>query len=56
VLDTAHAEGKLEGIQEGIAEGEAKAKLQLAKQFKAEGIALDVIMRITGLSQQQIED
>lgn len=40
VLDTAFAEGK----EEGLAEGELKAKLTIAQQLKAQGLALEIII------------
>ncbi|ALG68632.1 Rpn family recombination-promoting nuclease/putative transposase [Beggiatoa leptomitoformis] len=49
------AEGLAEGEAKGKAEGELKAKLTIARQLKAQGLSLDVIMQVTGLSQQQIE-
>jgi predicted transposase/invertase (TIGR01784 family) len=51
VLDTAFAEGK----EEGLAEGELKAKLSIAQQLKAQGLALEIIIQATGLSQAEIE-
>ncbi|MEN9460515.1 MAG: hypothetical protein RIS84_535 [Pseudomonadota bacterium] len=51
VLDTAFAEGK----EEGLAEGELKAKLTIAQQLKAQGLALEIIIQATGLSQAEIE-
>ncbi|MEY3220317.1 MAG: hypothetical protein RIT27_1674 [Pseudomonadota bacterium] len=64
VVDTAHAEGfaeglmqgKEEGIAEGIAEGELRAKLAIATQLKAQGLSLEIIKQVTGLSQKEIEE
>ncbi len=40
---------------EGMAEGEIKAKLDMAKEMKADGEPLDKIMRYTHLTKQQID-
>lgn len=44
-----------EGKEEGLAEGRAEGILQTAKNMKSEGIPIDIIMKVTGLSQQEIE-
>jgi predicted transposase/invertase (TIGR01784 family) len=49
------AEGKAEGIEEGTAKGIAKAKLDDARNMKAEGDSTEKIARITGLSPEEIE-
>jgi len=66
VIDTAFDEGKAEGLAEGeakgkaegLAEGEAKglvrAKRQLAKGMKDQGLEVAVIAKVTGLSAQDI--
>ena len=43
-----------EGIREGRLEGIRKGILQSAIGMKAEGVALDIISRVTGLSSQEI--
>ncbi|MDR3000318.1 MAG: Rpn family recombination-promoting nuclease/putative transposase [Fibromonadaceae bacterium] len=40
---------------EGRAEGRAEGILQVAKKMKAEGVALDVILKVTGLSDEDID-
>ena len=62
-VDTAkkegHAEGLKEGhekgIAEGIAEGEQRKNLENARNFKALGVSIDIIMKATGLTIEEIE-
>lgn len=49
------AEGRAEGIAEGIAEGEAKAQVEMASKAKAQGLGIEMIMALTGLSREEIE-
>ena len=39
---------------QGLEEGLAKGKLETARKLKAEGIAIDVIAKCTGLTEEQI--
>ena len=63
VLDEILAEGELrgiekgraEGVEKGRAEGEERGKLETAKNMKAEGIELSVILKVTGLSADQLK-
>ena len=54
-VEEAHAAGKAEGIEQGIEQGCRQANLQSAKNFKALGVAVDVIAQATGLSVEEIE-
>ena len=47
-------EGRAEGIVEGRAEGIVEGKLEDAKNCKALGISVDVIVKITGLSEEVV--
>ena len=47
-------EGVREGRQEGIEEGESKAMHNLAQNMRTEGLSIETIMRITGLSEQEV--
>ena len=51
--------GRTEGLAEGLAEGEArgemKGKRETAKNMLAEGLSYDIIYRVTGLSQEEIQ-
>ena len=53
------AEGIKEGIEQGIKDGEAKGKLEekmaIAKKLLAQGVKVNIIAAVTGLSQQNIE-
>lgn len=59
-LDTSFNKGLEKGLEKGLAEGEKiglkKSKLELAKGMKLKGISLDVILDITGLTLEEIED
>jgi predicted transposase/invertase (TIGR01784 family) len=44
-------EGKLEGKQEGKLE----TKIETAKKMKKEGLSLDLIIKITGLSKKDLK-
>ncbi|ALG67140.1 Rpn family recombination-promoting nuclease/putative transposase [Beggiatoa leptomitoformis] len=66
VIDTAFdegkAEGKAEGLTEGIEKGKAEGKVEglmegirlTARQLKQEGIPLEVIAKVTGLSLEEL--
>ncbi len=47
VLDKILEEGELRGIEKG--------KLETAKNMKAEGIELSVILKVTGLTEEQLK-
>ena len=50
ILNTAKADGRIEGI----AEGEAKEKIRIAKAFKKQGVDAGIIASATGLSEKEI--
>jgi predicted transposase/invertase (TIGR01784 family) len=54
-LDTARQEGKIEGRKEGRKEGEKKGKKEVARNLLKSGVPLDVIVRSTGLSEDEIK-
>ena len=56
ILNTAKADGRMEGIADGIAEGEAKEKIRIAKAFKEQGVDAGIIASATGLSEDQIAE
>ena len=43
------------GLERGLAEGSRQAKLETARMMKAEALASDLIMKITGLSKEEVE-
>lgn len=49
------ARGLEEGLAKGIEEGEKKKNLENARNFKMLGVSTDIIMKATGLSQNEIE-
>lgn len=55
----AREEGKAEGIAEGESRGKAEglqmARLQMAKDLKANGVSVEIIAKCTGLSAEEIE-
>lgn len=55
-FDTAIREGRKEGLREGLREGFEKVSIDVARQLKAEGISIAQISRITGLSEEKIEE
>ncbi len=58
-LDTAREEGIEEGImqgmEQGIEQGRVKGKTETATALKKLGIAIEVISKSTGLSEEEIE-
>ena len=49
------AEGRAEGRSEGEAAGAAQKQREIAKSMKEEGIAKELIEKITGLSAEELE-
>ncbi len=45
-----------EGLAEGEAKGELKGKRETAKGFLKEGVPIDVVCKVTGLSQEEVRD
>ena len=46
--------GIQKGMQEGLQEGESKALHTLARNMVAEGLAVETIVRVTGLSEEEV--
>ena len=49
------AEGRAEGLAEGEVIGETKGIHKTARNMKAKGISMEMIMECTGLSVEEIE-
>ncbi|MFV0553747.1 MAG: Rpn family recombination-promoting nuclease/putative transposase, partial [Mangrovibacterium sp.] len=49
------AEGRAEGLEKGRAEGEALGIAKVARTMLASGMSLDAIMTVTGLAKEEIE-
>lgn len=43
------------GLDDGIKEGKQKEKLEIAKKLKSEGISIEKIKQITGLTEKEIK-
>ena len=58
-IDTAKQEGKQEGLAEGMELGMEKGKnersLEIAKSMLADGVDINLIMKYSGLTQEQID-
>ncbi len=50
------AEGMAQGMAEGMAQGKDKANRENASLMKADGMAVELIAKYTGLSIEEIED
>jgi len=50
------AKGKTEGLAEGEAKGQEKEKLAIASKLMAHGMAIEDIVKISGLSHEQIKE
>lgn len=48
-------DAELKGEAKGIAKGETKKQREIAKALKAEGIPVSVIVKCTGLTEEQIK-
>ena len=56
VRDTSFGDGEKIGMEKGKIEGKIEAIKTVAKALKTQGIAIDIIMVSTGLSQQEIDE
>ena len=54
-LKSARRKGIEEGIQQGIEQGIEKNKIEIAKKMLAEKIDIELIMKITELTKEEIE-
>ena len=48
-------EGKAQGLQEGKAQGLQQSKIEIAKKMLSKGMPLDLIVEMTGLSEEEIK-
>uniref|UniRef100_UPI003AF0CA07 Rpn family recombination-promoting nuclease/putative transposase n=1 Tax=Cetobacterium sp. TaxID=2071632 RepID=UPI003AF0CA07 len=55
-LLSAEEKGLKKGIQQGLTEGERKAKLEIAKSSLKNGLSVDIVSQITGLSLEEIKN
>ncbi len=54
-LDTAHEEGKEEGLVEGREKGLVEGKIEIARNLLKIGVSIDIIQQSTGLSKEEIK-
>ena len=54
-LELGRSEGEAIGLEKGRSEGVAQEKREIAKSMIEEGIAKEVIEKITGLSAEEVE-
>ncbi len=55
VLEYVKEQAKEEGLAEGEVKGELKGKRETAKGFLKEGVPIDIIRKVTGLSENEIQ-
>jgi len=55
VIETAESKGEKRGEARGIAKGEIKKAKEIARSLLEEGLAIELIMKITQLSQEEVE-
>ncbi|HFI0214835.1 TPA: Rpn family recombination-promoting nuclease/putative transposase, partial [Streptococcus suis] len=53
-LETSFLLGRKRGKEEGLQQGLLEGQLKIAQQMLAEGFAVDMIVRLTGLSQEEL--
>ena len=53
-IDTAKREGKEEGLVEGMEKGMTQRSLEIARKMLANGMDTATVMKITGLSAEEI--
>ena len=54
-LDTAKDEGRAEGMAKGMAKGRGETLNKMVSEMKREGLGYDLIEKLTGLSQKDID-
>lgn len=54
-IDTAKQEGLAEGIELGMEKGMNQKALDIARNMLADGVDINLIMKYSGLTQEQIE-
>ena len=49
-----HEEGMAEGMEKGRAEGRGERNMEIAREMKSDGVAIDAIARYTGLTHEEL--
>ena len=55
-IEQGRAEGEAIGLEKGLVEGAAQKQREIAKSMIKEGIAKEIIKKVTGLSADEIEE
>ena len=53
-LKRGREEGRTEGLTEGLAQGRAEERIEIARNMKAKGLAIDLIAECSGLFPEEI--
>ncbi|HOJ99729.1 MAG TPA: hypothetical protein PLW34_09215, partial [Termitinemataceae bacterium] len=56
MLATAIKKKEQEWFKEGLMEGRIEERRETARRMKQEQVSIDIIMRVTGLSREEIEE
>ncbi|MCE1736584.1 hypothetical protein LWT78_23475 [Enterobacter hormaechei] len=54
-LEQGREQGREQGLEQGREQGREQGKLETARAFLQNGVSVDIIIRSTGLSREQIE-
>ncbi|MBD2798509.1 transposase [Xenorhabdus sp. 18] len=55
IAEELEQKGRREGLEQGREEGREEGKLETARAFLQNGVSVDIIIRSTGLSREQID-
>ena len=55
-LEEGRAEGIMEGMEKGVEKGVEKGLLEAARNMLAEGFSIDLVVKCTGLSIEQVKE
>ena len=55
IIGTAERRGLKQGMEKGLQQGIQQTKIETARNFKANGVSIDIIAKCTGLSIEAVE-
>ena len=55
IRESGYTDGMRDGMKDGMKDGEEKGKKEIAKNMLKENMPIEVISKLTGLSQEEIE-
>ena len=55
IIGTAERRGLKQGMEKGLQQGIQQTKIETARNFKANGVSIEVIAKCTGLSVEEVE-